>query len=466
MSREIVCNAFQVSDLCLCLLSGLLAGWLHSLIIVSDSNYRLYVYPVGLGGAALSFVLFKSGVYTFPNLRNLVLQLRQLTIALSAMIAVLTIIAYLTKVAELYSRSWALTWFCVTFGVLASTRLLLYYCVRRWVRQGFFTRAVAILGTGPAAQQLVSKLRRASDGEISIVGIFDDRKARAPDHVCGFPVLGTSDDLITLARDVLVDEIIIALPVHAQRRIGDLATKLRSVPVDLRLTIDWIESFPVRRLGTTATARTIELYDRPLKNWSRVAKWLEDKIFGVGLLITLAPLMAMIALAIRLETPGPILFVQHRFGFNNKLIPVLKFRTMYAPLCDQSGAMHTTRYDPRVTRVGRILRALSLDELPQLINVLRGEMSLVGPRPHVPGMKAGDRLYYEAVNGYFSRHHVRPGLTGWAQVNNLRGEISSLEAARERVAHDLYYIENWTLGFDIRVLFKTVAVALKGQNAY
>jgi polysaccharide biosynthesis protein PslA len=161
-----------------------------------------------------------------------------------------------------------------------------------------------------------------------------------------------------------------------------------------------------------------------------------------------------------------VFFVQKRFGFNNEVIRVLKFRTMFVDRGDPSGAQRTVHNDPRITRLGRLLRLLSFDELPQLINVLRGDMSLVGPRPHAIAMMAGDRLYWEAVEQYLHRHRVKPGITGWAQVNGLRGEVDTLEKARARVAHDLYYIEHWSCWLDLKILLKTVGILASRQNAY
>jgi exopolysaccharide biosynthesis polyprenyl glycosylphosphotransferase len=210
----------------------------------------------------------------------------------------------------------------------------------------------------------------------------------------------------------------------------------------------------------------LDVAERPLKNWNALAKLIEDRLIGVFLLLLFTPLMALVALLIKLDSRGPVLFVQERFGFNNNVIRVLKFRTMYIDRGDATGAARTVRNDPRVTRIGRLLRALSLDELPQLINVVRGDMSLVGPRPHAITMRAGDRLYNDAVATYLNRHRVKPGITGWAQVNGLRGEVDSLEKARARVEHDLFYIEHWSVWLDIKILLKTAPRLFAQGNAY
>ena len=183
-------------------------------------------------------------------------------------------------------------------------------------------------------------------------------------------------------------------------------------------------------------------------------------------LILLAPLMAAIALAIKFDSKGPVLFRQKRQGFNNELIDVLKFRSMYVDQADADANRLVTKDDPRVTRVGRFLRKASLDELPQLINVLKGDLSLVGPRPHALKAKAENKLYSEVVDGYFARHRVKPGVTGWAQISGWRGETDTEEKIHRRVEHDLYYIENWSVMFDLYICLMTPFALFRGENAY
>jgi len=235
----------------------------------------------------------------------------------------------------------------------------------------------------------------------------------------------------------------------------------------VRLSIEPLaETFRARGMGYVGDIPVLNVVNRPLKNWGGFAKILEDKVLGAFLLVFLSPLMGLIAILIKLDSKGPVFFVQRRFGFNNKVIRVFKFRTMYSDRGDLTGAQRTVKNDPRVTRIGRVLRALSMDELPQLLNVVRGDMSLVGPRPHAIEMKAGDRLYCQAVEQYLHRHRVRPGITGWAQVNGLRGEVDTLEKANARVIYDLYYIENWSPGLDFKILLKTAGILASSENAY
>jgi len=211
----------------------------------------------------------------------------------------------------------------------------------------------------------------------------------------------------------------------------------------------------------------LPVFDRPIADWDVVMKWLFDKIIGGLALLAVLPLMALIALAIKLESRGPVLFRQKRYGFNNDLIEVYKFRSMYTDKTDAAANTLVTKNDPRVTRVGRIIRKTSLDELPQLFNVVfKGNLSLVGPRPHAVNAKAEAKLYDEAVDGYFARHRVKPGITGWAQINGWRGETDTHEKIHQRVEHDLYYIENWSLLLDLYILARTPFALVKTENAY
>jgi len=261
--------------------------------------------------------------------------------------------------------------------------------------------------------------------------------------------------------------VIVALPLDAEDRLKAIFWKLKGIATDLRLSAEPIaERFQVRGTSHIGTVPMLAIADRPLRHWGAFAKWIEDKILSAFLVTLLSPLMAVSALLIKLESQGPIFFIQERFGLNNDVIKVLKFRTMCADRCDKSGAQRTVKNDPRVTRVGRVLRSLSIDELPQLINVLRGDMSLVGPRAQAVAMKAGDRLYCDAVEQYLHRHRVKPGITGWAQVNGLRGEVDALEKARARVSLDLYYIDHWSLWLDLKILLKTIGVLTSRDNAY
>ena len=318
---------------------------------------------------------------------------------------------------------------------------------------------IAIIGAGEHGRRLLADLTR-SGTECDVVGIFDERRDRLPPQIEGIPVSGGIDELINFARGTRLDRIIVALPSGAEKRLSAWLKRLSVLPVELDYCPDTIAHDPIGRQAWLGSRPLVKMANKPLDGWSGLQKLLEDRILAVFFLFLSLPLMSFIALGIRFTSCGPIIFRQRRFGFNNNIIEVLKFRTMYQNADRQNQAI---RSDPRVTPFGRFLRRTSLDELPQLWNVVRGDMSLVGPRPHAV---AHNEQYARLIDAYLGRHRVKPGITGWAQVNGLRGETETLDKMDARVRHDLFYIENWSLLFDLRILARTLVVGFKHPNAY
>ena len=329
------------------------------------------------------------------------------------------------------------------------------------VDAGLTGRRAVIAGTGPEAQRVVQRLAVDEHSDIRVHAIFDDRGAeRAGDRVLDVPVIGRFDDLVAFCRTAEIDLVLITLPPTATLRIEQLMSRFRVLPVSVHLTA-WSRDL---RFGNSAAGLLMSATFQPGR---RLLKRAFDLAVGSVVLILVAPLMVAIAVAIRLDTPGPVFFRQHRHGFNDWVIVVWKFRTMHAQACDNAARRVVTRGDPRVTRVGRVLRKTSLDELPQLFNVISGSLSLVGPRPHVVAAQSSRQEAFDRlVDGYSARHRLPPGITGWAQVHGLRGEIDSPESLRARVDHDLYYIENWSLWFDIAILLRTPLSVLLARNAF
>ena len=302
----------------------------------------------------------------------------------------------------------------------------------------------------------------------TVLGVFDDRgDDRAPIMAIGLHKLGTLDDLIDFVRSTRIDTLILTLPVTAETRLLQILERLWVLPVDIRLSAqDQRLRFRPRAYSYIGNLALLDLFDRPLGDWGPFIKTASDKIIAAVALVLLLPVFAAVALAVKLESKGNVLFKQRRYGFNNELIEIYKFRSMYVDQADVNARQLVTKGDPRVTRVGRFIRKSSLDELPQLFNVLKGELSLVGPRPHATMASAAGSLYETVVDGYFARHKVKPGMTGWAQINGWRGETDTAEKIARRVEHDLYYIENWSLTFDLYILARTPFALLKTQNAY
>jgi Undecaprenyl-phosphate glucose phosphotransferase len=302
-----------------------------------------------------------------------------------------------------------------------------------------------------------------------VIGIFDDRgNDRSGKNCGGLPKLGSVDDLIEFGRRTRVDLIIFSLPISAEGRILQMLKKLWVLPLDIRLAAHTKDlQFRPRSHSFLGAIPVIDLFDRPIADWDVVMKWLFDMIVGSLILLAALPVMALVALAIKIESRGPVIFKQKRYGFNNEPIDVYKFRSLYIDQCDAIASQVVTKDDPRVTCVGRLIRKASLDELPQLFNVVfEGKLSLVGPRPHAINGKVEARLFDEAVDGYFARHRMKPGITGWAQINGWRGEINTQEQIKCRVEHDLYYIENWSLLFDLYIVAKTPFALTNTENAY
>ena len=333
---------------------------------------------------------------------------------------------------------------------------------------GLTERRAVIVGGGERCASVVQNLAQAPGNDIRVFGIFDDRDdSRSPPVVVGLPKLGTLTALLAFARTAEIDIVIITLPLSAERRIREILKALQILPVDVRLSDFATDAGFRRRSSWDGQSGLIEVMSRPLRDGELLVKRTLDIVGATAGLVMLSPILILTALAIRLDTPGPILFRQPRHGYNHRPVEVWKFRSMYAGDCDPSARRIVSRDDPRVTRVGRVIRRWSIDELPQLFNVLTGQLSLVGPRPHaLAAVSSRQEAFEELVEGYAARHRVRPGITGWAQVNGLRGEIDDPQSLRARVEHDLYYIENWSIWFDLYVLAMTPLRLADARGAY
>jgi Undecaprenyl-phosphate glucose phosphotransferase len=299
-----------------------------------------------------------------------------------------------------------------------------------------------------------------------MLGVFDDRWSRSSAEVGTYPVLGNIDDLIEFGQTLRLDDIIVALPWTDEARIGRILAASRVLAANIHLGPDLAgHTFAGRPHAKRGGLFVITIAAKPLQGWLSIAKMIEDKLVAFAGLVLLSPILLASAIAVKLESPGPILFRQKRFGFNNALFDVYKFRTMHHVVRDQHAEELAHRNDARVTRVGRFLRRFSIDELPQLINVLEGTMSIVGPRPHAVKAKAGGKLYTALAN-YAERHRIKPGITGWAQINGWRGETDTQEKLAGRINCDMFYIEHCSIAFDLRIILLTCFKVFSSENAY
>jgi len=423
----------------------------------------LYVSATILGVLLTANFMHMAHVYAITNLRRSPVEIGRVLMAWCAMIVTLIAISYFTDTSEVFARVWVILWFAFSLGGFLMLRAIAGLQIDRWQRIGLLELKVAIFGTGPLGVAVHRQLRESGNGNLRLVGFFEVEEGGTREAVDGLPRLGGVDTLIQEIQAGRVDEVIIAMPWQQEAEVKQILHRLQTLSVNVRLCPDVFTLYlPVRGLTSLAGIAMLDIFERPLSGWDLVVKNLEDRLLAPVLFVAFLPVCLVIALAIKLEGGGPVLFRQPRYGFHNNVIQIVKFRTMRTDE-ETPGVPQATRNDPRVTRIGRLLRRTSLDELPQLFNVLRGEMSLVGPRPHAVDH---NKMYAAMIDAYLGRHRMKPGITGWAQVNGLRGETKTVEQMRLRVQHDLHYIDNWSLWLDLKILLLTLFVGFVHDKAY
>jgi putative colanic acid biosynthesis UDP-glucose lipid carrier transferase len=457
--EALVSGALRVADAAIVIAAAILSyGFRHGTYVLPN----LYLMAVMAAVALTVNYMHIARVYQFTNLTRLTTQFGLLSMSWTAVMLSLIALAYFTQTSIAFSRAFVLGWFLISFGGFVLARVLLLMQIDRWRRAGRLSQNVAVIGAGPLGRQLLRHLASLGEEQYRIVGVFDDQVKVS--LVEGYHHLGTIDDLVHYVRTHPVDEVIVAIPWQDTADIQSVVKRLKVLPINVKLCPDYVGwTLPVRRFLPLAGVPMLAVLERPLSGWNFVLKALEDRVLAAGLVLLFGPLLLLIAAAIKLDSSGPALFRQKRYGFNNNPITVYKFRTMHVGASNNEAVPQAKRNDPRVTRVGAILRRTSLDELPQLLNVMKGEMSLVGPRPHAV---VHNEQYAKIIDDYLSRHRVKPGITGWAQVNGLRGETDTPEKMARRVQFDLYYIDNWSLLFDIKILLLTPFLGFVNKNAY
>jgi len=438
--------------------------------VVPAHGFAWHYFAAILGIALLAMLAFQvADIYQVQAFRGHEKQYMRLASAWSVVFLIAIGASFFAKAGDQFSRAWLGSFYVLGLFALIAFRRALFLLVRRWTREGRLDRRTVVVGVDGNGESLIRSLAAQRDSDVRLVGVFDDRSDdRSLPSCAGVPKLGTVDDLVAFARNTRVDLVIFSLPISAESRILQMLKKLWVLPVDIRLSAHTNKlHYRPRSYSYVGNVPVLDIFDKPIADWDVVMKWLFDKIVGSLALICAAPIMLLVAIAIKLDSKGPVLFKQKRYGFNNELIEIYKFRSMYADQADLTASKLVTQDDSRVTRVGRFIRKTSLDELPQLFNVVfAGNLSLVGPRPHALHAKAANRLYDEAVDGYFARHRVKPGITGWAQIHGWRGETDSQEKIQRRVEHDLYYIENWSILLDLYIVAQTPFALIRTENAY
>lgn len=388
------------------------------------------------------------------------------TLGLGAMggLFVIMMVGYLSGTLSEYSRVWVVTSACAWFILLLVNRLVLTKIIYRARQAHMLDESVIVVGANERAELIVNAINRSEHANIRMLGIFDDRIQRQMPESLRSQMLGSTNTLLNYIRTNPVDRVVVALPWLATERVEALLKKLRTVPVRIDLVpnnVVW--QFPGINMERLAGVPVLTIANSRVDEQMGLLKRVEDLVISSLMLLLVSPLLALIAVAIKLDSPGPVIFKQRRHGFNNQVFEVWKFRSMTMADSASTEVKQATRNDARVTRIGRFLRRSSLDELPQLFNVLFGHMSIVGPRPHA----VKHNLEFSAIiSEYYGRHNVKPGITGWAQVNGLRGETDTVDKMQRRVQHDLHYIEHWSLMLDLKILVMTAFAVWFQKTAY
>ncbi|MEP6784464.1 MAG: undecaprenyl-phosphate glucose phosphotransferase [Sphingomonadales bacterium] len=438
--------------------------------LLSAQYVDLKLHATGAAVLALNFFLVRISRDAYSTVRGQGDDVGQGTIVDFVLATTLTAISLIQfDVMEKLSRGMLIIYAATCVVMFFLGRIALRKLIWYMMDAGIIGQRLAIYGADSGnAQRVIDLLRLERLPHLKLVGFADDRRTRIESNpIDEIKFIGGFDTLLDMARSGNLDQVVIALPRVGQARLDSICEQLSAAAIDVCiLPREILELRATYRLNFIGELPVLRVWQQPVRDLDGVIKEVQDRVLALLALVILSPLMIAVAIAIRLESPGPALFVQRRFGFNNLEIKVLKFRSMYSSKGDLSGAERTVRDDPRVTRIGRFIRRTSIDELPQLLNVLRGEMSLVGPRPHATAMRVGDRYYFDAVSGYGARHRVKPGITGLAQVRGLRGEIDTVERAKRRVEYDIYYIEHWSPLLDLRIILETVIQLFYPRNAF
>jgi len=466
LPHELVVPAVMALDIAVAAAAYVASTFAYGMAIgfskTSEPEFLIELAGVAaLVGGLFCATAYRNDFYRFRELVNPHPRLGRLISIWGLAFLGLMLALFAFKVGASLSRGGVLTFGVVGGTTIVLTRLALAPVLRSLATSGVVARKrIIVVGTGPELATV------PSDQELEEFGLL---------RVASFRLANFSDawseevdkamiaEVVTMARSLKADEIYLALPWAGIQRIRAIRQLFNVLPISVQLLPDATVARIARyRAQDAGFARTFELQRQPLTLRERILKRSLDVILAGAGLVAVSPVLALVALAIRLDSAGPIIFRQRRRGFGGETFTIYKFRTMTV-LEDGDRVTQASRGDSRITRVGRFLRKTSLDELPQILNVLFGSMSLVGPRPHA---LAHDDSYGQLLDNYAYRHHVKPGITGWAQVNGLRGETSTLELMSERVKFDLWYINHWSIWLDVWILFRTVAEVLRRRNAY
>ncbi len=453
---------FRVLDLLLIFGGGYLAYYARFGNIRLPGNYELVLT---IGTLISVLLLPRFNLYQSWRGKGLIQQLWMTTLAWGTVVLILVALGFGTKTGEDYSRIWVGIWVAIAWGLLIGSRVLVRLVFNAFRRQGWNHRHIVIVGAGVLGRNVAEQIQEAEWVGYDLVAYWDDNPAVQGGRFHDVPVLSPEQGVKLVASGKeSVDEIWLALPLRAEDRMREILTMLRHCTLKIRLVPD-IFGFQLLNYSMSEIAGipVLDINASPMEGVNRLIKAVEDRVLALVILVLISPLVLVIAIMVKLSSPGPVLFKQKRHGWDGKPINVYKFRTMVVHEDVEGQVTQASKNDKRITRIGAFLRHTSLDELPQFYNVLQGRMSIVGPRPHA---MAHNELYKDQVEAYMQRHRVKPGITGWAQINGWRGETDTLDKMQRRVEYDLYYIENWSLWLDLKIIFLTIFKGFVHKNAY
>ena len=388
------------------------------------------------------------------------------TVATAWGLSALLVVAALIMLGQLqnFPGEWLAWSVILAFLLMVMGRVVAFSFLRVARARGWNMKRVLIVGAGNLARDLLQRVESNPWTGFKVAAFFDENEAAATGADGGVPVLTDPAALAAYVENESIAEVWVALPLRDEDRLQAVLEQLRHSTTDIRFVPDFFGYNLINHAITNiAGVPMIDLSSSPMQGFNRLLKAAEDYVLAAMILVATSPLAAVIALAVKLSSPGPVLFKQHRHGWDGQPFKVYKFRTMKVHAEPPGEVTQAKRNDPRTTPLGAFLRRTNLDELPQFFNVLQGRMSIVGPRPHA--IEHGE-FYKDQVEGYMKRHKVKPGITGWAQVNGYRGETDTVDKMEKRVEYDLYYINNWSLGFDLRIILLTLVSSFRDAAAY
>jgi len=447
----------RLADILAVVLGGWVAFWLRFSEWPPYSNYQTAVLLAALLSSA---VFSRFGMYHSWRGKSRLFQLRMLTISWLTVLLLLIVIAFMAKTSANFSRQWVTIWAASAWSFLLLFRLALAQALRVMRKQGWNHRRIVIVGAGSLGRDVARRIQDSAWTGLDIVAFIDDDEELRKTHIEGVEVKCGTSGLCTLIETGDVDEVWLALPFPAERKIKEILHDLRHSTLSIRFVPD-IFGFRLinHSVAEIAGLPILNLTDSPMLGMNRFIKALEDKTLALIILIITSPLMIWCAIGVKRSSPGPIFYRQERVSWNGTPFKMLKFRSMPVEVETETGAVWAKEGEDRATEFGAMLRRTSLDELPQFINVLKGDMSIVGPRPERPIFV---EKFKDEIPLYMQKHLVKAGITGWAQVNGWRGDTD----LNKRIEYDLYYIENWSIWFDLKIIILTIAKGFTHKNAY